>query len=207
MNRQDGGLLVRRQRIEWSFARDDISVELYPLWCGRRLCRSVDRNECVVDASSPMAVGCRPPPAQLTGPTRLQPHRTAMRFSCAVRQPWKHAKEPESQDAGDRSGEKQHAEQAMIGWHRRLRHRVLVVRRSSHHMTGERESLSSPRWTGFHAEDGNLRWNALFVCRRRSQKSVAIRTAELRDVIRLRSISRADRESLQRALRAAKGWR
>lgn len=60
---------------------------------------------------------------------------------------------------------------------------------------------------GFHADKGNLRWNALFVCRRRSKDKRRVRTSELRDAIGLRGISVADRENLEQAFRTAKGVR
>ncbi len=59
---------------------------------------------------------------------------------------------------------------------------------------------------GFHAGEGNLRWNALFVCRcrRRGKGNQGMRSVELRRAIELRTVSAADRESLMFALKAAK---
>ena len=57
---------------------------------------------------------------------------------------------------------------------------------------------------GFHAADGNLRWNAVFVCRRASKKARRLRFGELRHAIEARGLSLADRENLRMALRAAR---
>jgi adenine-specific DNA methylase len=58
---------------------------------------------------------------------------------------------------------------------------------------------------GFHGGKGNLRWNALFICRRRQPEGFRVRTAALKDAIALRSLSAADRENLVRALQMAQG--
>lgn len=60
---------------------------------------------------------------------------------------------------------------------------------------------------GFHGREGNLRWNALFVCRRQGKGKQRVRSVELRRAIELRTVSKADRENLKLALKAARGWR
>lgn len=59
---------------------------------------------------------------------------------------------------------------------------------------------------GFHNSAGNLRWNALFVCRRRGSEARML-SAELRRAMRARGVSRWDRANLRLALKTAKACR
>ncbi len=56
---------------------------------------------------------------------------------------------------------------------------------------------------GFHNLKGNLRWNALFVCRPRGHAENTRLKAEARKALNLRGISKADRASIRMALKVA----
>ncbi|MBI4220656.1 MAG: hypothetical protein HY682_10960, partial [Chloroflexi bacterium] len=60
---------------------------------------------------------------------------------------------------------------------------------------------------GFHNNPGNLRWNALFVCRRRSRRRPHLREGELRKAIKVDGMSSADRTNLRMALAVARACR
>jgi len=55
---------------------------------------------------------------------------------------------------------------------------------------------------GFHGGEGNLRWNAVLVCRRGVGKGGRLRSGELQKAISLKGLSAADRENLRTALHA-----
>lgn len=57
---------------------------------------------------------------------------------------------------------------------------------------------------GFHGGAGNLRWNALFVCRPYSGRRRSVRIDDLREALKVKGMSRADRDNLQMALRMAR---
>lgn len=57
---------------------------------------------------------------------------------------------------------------------------------------------------GFHGAEGNLRWNAIFVCRRASGRPRRLRSGELVQAMNAKGLSLADRANLRMALEAVR---